>query len=138
MDTDFIPQVSATCKAGHMNIRVSFNNSFSGAIHARDYRTPSCMVHGDGGKVVTLDINLLAQQGAPDYCGLLVNNVSLSRMTRFDLYRAITSLVVQQIILDWVIVKENIAKYVCCVGTNKQCLANFVEIKKPFIANSLF
>ncbi|KAJ8920168.1 hypothetical protein NQ315_011829 [Exocentrus adspersus] len=74
LETDFIPQVSATCKAGHMNIRVTFNNSFTGAIHARDFRTPSCMKNGDGSKAVTLDINLLAQPGAPDYCGLLVNN----------------------------------------------------------------
>ncbi|RZC32491.1 hypothetical protein BDFB_002651 [Asbolus verrucosus] len=57
-----------------MKIKVAFNNSFSGAVHARDFRTGSCMVHGDGGKVVTLDINLLAQQGTSDYCGLLVNN----------------------------------------------------------------
>ncbi|XP_068899030.1 uncharacterized protein [Tenebrio molitor] len=79
VDTDFIPQVSATCKAGHMHIRVAFNNSFSGAVHARDYRTPPCMVHGDGSKAVTLDINLLAQQGASDYCGLLVNNKTEER-----------------------------------------------------------
>lgn len=60
-----------------MNIRVNFNSTFSGAVHARDYRTPSCMVYGDGSKSVSLDINLLAQPGAPDYCGLLVNNVSV-------------------------------------------------------------
>lgn len=59
-----------------MYIRVAFNNSFHGAVHARDFRTPSCMTHGDGGKVATLDINLLAVHNSPDYCGLLVNNVS--------------------------------------------------------------
>ncbi|CAH0555462.1 unnamed protein product [Brassicogethes aeneus] len=79
IDTDFIPQVSATCKAGHMNIRVNFNSSFAGVIHARDFRTPSCMALGDGGKSVTLDINLLATHGAPDYCGLLVNNKTEER-----------------------------------------------------------
>lgn len=77
IDTDFIPQVAATCKAGHMSIKVNFNSSFSGIVHARDYRTPSCMSLGDGGKSVALDINLLAAPGAPDYCGLLVNNVSI-------------------------------------------------------------
>lgn len=76
IDTDFSPQVTATCKTGHMNIRVGFNGSFYGAVHARDFRTSSCMAHGEGNKVVTLDINLLAQRQAPDYCGLLVNNVS--------------------------------------------------------------
>lgn len=76
LDSDFIPQVSATCKAGHMNIKVNFNSSFNGVVHARDYRTAACMKPGDASKSVTLDINLLAQHGAPDYCGLLVNNVS--------------------------------------------------------------
>lgn len=75
VDTDFSPQVTATCKAGHMNIKVAFNNSFYGAVHARDFRTPACMTHGDGGKLATLDINLLALHDTPDYCGLLVNNV---------------------------------------------------------------
>ncbi|XP_018563416.1 uncharacterized protein LOC108905126, partial [Anoplophora glabripennis] len=79
LETDFIPQVSATCKAGHMNIRVNFNGSFVGTIHARDYRTPSCMKNGDGSKSATLDINLLAQPGAPDYCGPLVNNKTEER-----------------------------------------------------------
>ncbi|XP_018336489.1 uncharacterized protein LOC108744985 [Agrilus planipennis] len=79
VDTDFAPQVSATCKAGHMNIRVRFNNSFYGAIHARDYRTPACMTNGDGGELVTLDINLLAAQGSPDYCGLIINNKTEER-----------------------------------------------------------
>lgn len=76
IDTDFTPQVTATCKTGHMNIRVAFNNSFYGAVHARDFRTPACMAHGDGGKLVTLDINLIASPNSSEYCGLLVNNVS--------------------------------------------------------------
>nr|CAH7718836.1 unnamed protein product [Callosobruchus chinensis] len=57
-----------------MHIRVSFNGSFTGAVHARDYRTPACMRNGDGSRQVQLEINLLAQPGAPDYCGLLINN----------------------------------------------------------------
>lgn len=59
-----------------MNIKVAFNSSFYGAVHARDYRSSACMTHGDGGKLVSLDINLLAVNGAPDYCGLFFNNVS--------------------------------------------------------------
>ncbi|KAK9890791.1 hypothetical protein WA026_012134 [Henosepilachna vigintioctopunctata] len=79
IDSDFIPRVSATCKQGHMSIKVEFNNSFSGAVHARDFRTPACMSHGDGSKVVTFDINLVAQPGSADYCGLLVNNKTEER-----------------------------------------------------------
>ncbi|XP_030761722.1 uncharacterized protein LOC115886620 [Sitophilus oryzae] len=74
-DAEFNPQVSATCKADHtMNIKVNFNNSFYGTIHARDYRTPSCMAVGDGGKTVTLTISLLAPPGSAGYCGLITNN----------------------------------------------------------------
>ncbi|KAG5877007.1 hypothetical protein JTB14_019182 [Gonioctena quinquepunctata] len=79
IETDFIPQVSATCKGGHMNIKVNFNGSFTGTVHARDFRTPACMKNGDGSKSVNLDINLSAQSGAPDYCGLLVNNKTEER-----------------------------------------------------------
>lgn len=61
-----------------MHIKVNFNGSFYGTIHARDFRTPTCMSVGDGGKSVTLNISLLAPQGSPDYCGLLVNNVSIN------------------------------------------------------------
>ncbi|CAG9854250.1 unnamed protein product [Phyllotreta striolata] len=79
IETDFVPQVSATCKGSHMNIRVNFNNSFTGAIHARDFRTPACMTYGDGSKHASLDINLRAQIGSPDYCGLFVNNKTEER-----------------------------------------------------------
>ncbi|XP_017786546.1 PREDICTED: uncharacterized protein LOC108569484 [Nicrophorus vespilloides] len=79
VDTEFVPQVSATCKAGHMSIRVGFNSSFYGAVHARDFRTPACMTHGDGGKMVNLDINLLAVRATPDFCGLHINNKTEER-----------------------------------------------------------
>ncbi|XP_060529447.1 uncharacterized protein LOC132703927 [Cylas formicarius] len=75
IDSDFNPQVSATCKADHtMHIRVSFNQSFYGIIHARDYRTSACMNLGDGGQSVTLNVSLLAPPGSAEYCGLLINN----------------------------------------------------------------
>ncbi|KAB0795242.1 hypothetical protein PPYR_12081 [Photinus pyralis] len=77
--TDFLPQVTATCKTGHMSIRVAFNSSFSGAVHAREFRTPACMVQGDGSKLVTLDVNLFAPVDSPEYCGLLVNNKTEER-----------------------------------------------------------
>ncbi|KAF5278334.1 hypothetical protein FQA39_LY05823 [Lamprigera yunnana] len=79
VDTDFAPQVTATCKTGHMNIRVGFNSSFFGAVHAREFRTPACMVQGDGSKQVSLEINLFANPDSPEYCGLLVNNKTEER-----------------------------------------------------------
>lgn len=73
---DFSPQVSATCKSSIMNIKVAFNNSYHGAIHARDFRSAQCMQFGDGSNSVALSLNLLAREGHPDYCGILVHNVS--------------------------------------------------------------
>lgn len=73
---EFSPQVSATCKTGVMNIKVAFNGSYNGAIHARDFRTSSCMQFGDGSSNVALSLNLLAREGHSDYCGILVHNVS--------------------------------------------------------------
>ncbi|CAG9819114.1 unnamed protein product [Phaedon cochleariae] len=62
-----------------MSIKVALNDSFGGTVHARDFRTAGCMRAGDGSRTVSLDINLLAQPGAPDYCGLLVNNKTEER-----------------------------------------------------------
>lgn len=77
LDTEFQPTVTATCKGGYMTIRVNLNQSFVGAVHARDHRTPQCMVSGNGTTHATLGINLFASQDSPEYCGVLVNNVRL-------------------------------------------------------------
>lgn len=74
LDTEFQPTVTATCKGGYMTIRVNLNQSFVGAVHARDHRTPQCMVSGNGTTHATLGINLFASQDSPEYCGVLVNN----------------------------------------------------------------
>lgn len=74
--SDFVPQVTATCKAGVMSIKVILNGTYSGAVHARDFRKPQCMQQGNGSNTVSLSINLFAKQGQPDYCGVLVHNVS--------------------------------------------------------------
>ncbi|XP_053602215.1 uncharacterized protein LOC128670517 isoform X1 [Plodia interpunctella] len=71
---EFLPVVNATCKTGVMSIRVTFNQPFNGIIHAREYRNPSCMAQGNGTEVLTFDINLVATQGSPDYCGVFWNN----------------------------------------------------------------
>ncbi|XP_049303318.1 uncharacterized protein LOC105224589 isoform X2 [Bactrocera dorsalis] len=71
---EFAPRVTATCKSGTMNIKVKFNGPYTGAVHARDHRNAACMAMGDGSDAVGFSINLLAKQGAPDYCGVLVSN----------------------------------------------------------------
>lgn len=73
---EFAPVVAATCKAGIMNIKVSFKDSFSGAVHARDFRNSNCMVFGNGSSTVGLSLNLVAKQGQSDYCGILISNAN--------------------------------------------------------------
>ncbi|BFF90926.1 uncharacterized protein DMAD_09343 [Drosophila madeirensis] len=72
--SEFAPHVTATCKAGTMNIKVKVNSGYTGAVHARDFRTPACMAMGDGSDAVAFSLNLWAKQGASDYCGILVSN----------------------------------------------------------------
>lgn len=76
---DFAPTVSATCKAGHMAVKIHFNQPFYGIAHARDYRASGCMAQGNGSEWLSFDINLLAPNGAPDYCGVLINSKSEER-----------------------------------------------------------
>ena len=59
-----------------MNIKVKFDAPYTGAVHSRDHRIPACMALGDGTDMVAFSVNLLAKQGSPDYCGVLVSNVS--------------------------------------------------------------
>lgn len=70
---DFAPLVAATCKAGVMNIKVTFAGAYSGAVHARDFRNSHCMVFGNGTGQVAMSLNLVAKQGQSDYCGILVS-----------------------------------------------------------------
>lgn len=68
-----------------MNIKILFANDYGGAVHARDFRTPSCMSFGNGTNTVAMSLNLLAKQGSPEYCGILVSNVSGDVRTNFCL-----------------------------------------------------
>jgi len=64
-----------------MNIKVKFSSGYTGAVHVRDHRTQSCMAMGDGSDSVAFSLNLWAKQGSPDYCGILVSNVSGSNVS---------------------------------------------------------
>ncbi|KAK7575610.1 hypothetical protein V9T40_011896 [Parthenolecanium corni] len=52
---------------------------WQGAVHTKDFRTPSCISYGNGTQSVTLGINLLATQGSTEYCGVFVNNKTEER-----------------------------------------------------------
>uniref|UniRef100_A0A1E1WE77 ZP domain-containing protein n=1 Tax=Pectinophora gossypiella TaxID=13191 RepID=A0A1E1WE77_PECGO len=71
---EFTPAVAATCKGNIMSIKINFNQGFNGIAHAREFRTPACMTQGNGTETLSFDINLMAAQGAPDYCGVFWNN----------------------------------------------------------------
>lgn len=71
---DFTPIVTATCKAGYMTIKVQTNGSFIGALHAKDYRTPSCLTYGNGTSTSYLVVNLFTPVSSSEYCGVLVSN----------------------------------------------------------------
>ena len=90
VDSVFSPSVSATCRAGVMNIKVETNNNFLGAVHARDYRRPACTNYGQGTSSTSLEINLLADQNTDKYCGVFVNKVTRDSVNSFDKLKQIT------------------------------------------------
>jgi hypothetical protein len=55
-------------------VKILFNSPFTGVVHSRDYRTPDCMSYGNGSNILTMSLNLLAKQGTPEHCGILVSN----------------------------------------------------------------
>ncbi len=50
----------------------------TGVVHAKYYRKSECMVNGVGSKNTSFVIDLLAEPGQPNYCGINYNNVSIS------------------------------------------------------------
>ena len=84
VEAEFSPSVSATCRAGVMNIKVETNINFLGAVHARDYRRPACTNYGQGTSSTSLKINLLADQNTAQYCGVFVNKVIRDFVNSFD------------------------------------------------------
>ena len=80
----FSPSVTATCRAGVMNIEVETNNNFIGAVHARDFRRPACTNYGQGTSSTSLKINLLADKNTDQYCGVFVNKVTRDSLNPFS------------------------------------------------------
>ena len=70
----FIPSVSATCRAGLMTIKVETSLNFVGVVHSRDYRKPQCSGYGENSKITLLRINMLAEKGDDDYCGIFASD----------------------------------------------------------------
>ncbi len=53
-----------------MTIKVETLFKFGGVVHSRDYRKPECSGYGENSKVTYLRINMLAEKGDEDYCGV--------------------------------------------------------------------
>ena len=56
-------------------MRLETPSQFSGVLHARDYRQPSCTSYGTGHNVTVLNINMVAEDGTDQYCGVFINQV---------------------------------------------------------------
>jgi len=69
-DPPFAPRVSATCRNGQMIIKVTTQYNFGGVVHARDHRKAACSGYGENSKVTFLRVDLLAEKGDPEYCGV--------------------------------------------------------------------
>ena len=74
-DPPFAPIVSATCRNGQMIVKVETLYNFGGVVHARDHRKPACSGYGENSRVTFLRINLLAEKGDEDYCGVFYTKV---------------------------------------------------------------
>lgn len=70
----FSPIVTATCRAGIMTIKVETLLNFVGVVHSRDYRKLQCSGFGENSKVTYLRINMLAEKGEEDYCGIFASD----------------------------------------------------------------
>ncbi len=58
-----------------MTVKLETLDNFVGVIHSRDYRKPECSGYGENTKVTFLRINMLAEKGDPDYCGIFYSQV---------------------------------------------------------------
>ncbi len=71
----FSPIVTATCRAGQMTIKVETLNNFLGVVQSRDHRKPECSGYGENAKVTFLRVNMMAEEGDQDYCGVFLHKV---------------------------------------------------------------
>lgn len=72
----FSPIVTATCRAGIMTVKVETLDNFVGVVQSRDHPRPQCSGYGENAKVTFLRINMLADKGKEDYCGVVFHEVS--------------------------------------------------------------
>jgi len=70
----FAPRVTATCRGGIMTVKVETLLNFAGVVHSRDYRKPQCSGYGENTKLTYLRINMLAEKGDSDYCGIFISD----------------------------------------------------------------
>nr|XP_046919568.1 uncharacterized protein LOC124499670 isoform X1 [Dermatophagoides farinae] len=66
----FDPHVQAQCERNLMNIMVTFDQSFNGIVHVRNFRRNPCQIYGNGSTIVVLNIDLLAPSNRPNFCGV--------------------------------------------------------------------
>ena len=57
-----------------MTVKVETLLNFAGVVHSRDYRKPQCSGYGENTKLTYLRINMLAEKGDDDYCGIFISD----------------------------------------------------------------
>ena len=64
-----------------MIIKVVTQYNFGGVVHARDHRKSACSGYGENSKVTFLRVNLLAEKGDPEYCGVFYTKVNTTQFS---------------------------------------------------------
>ncbi|GAB6027559.1 hypothetical protein CHUAL_001803 [Chamberlinius hualienensis] len=68
---NFDPKVTASCtEFPYMKVNVLFDQPFYGVVHTKDHRSDACQVFGNGGRNVTLALNVMAERNAINDCGV--------------------------------------------------------------------
>ncbi len=57
-------------------MQVETLENFGGVVQSRDHRKPECSGYGENAKVTFLRINMLAEIGEKDYCGVFIHEDS--------------------------------------------------------------
>ena len=79
----FSPIVTATCRAGVMTVKVETLSNFAGVVQSRDHRRPECSGYGENSKVTFLRVNMMAEEGDEDYCGVFLHKVKKQTPPKF-------------------------------------------------------
>ena len=53
-----------------MTVKVETAANFAGVVQSRDHRRPQCSGYGENSRVTFLRVNMVAEEGDEDHCGV--------------------------------------------------------------------